>query len=285
MSERQVLGRGLGALIPGASSSEKESRDIPLHLIDPNPYQPRQYWDDDRIEELAVSIREHGLIQPIVLRPIGDRYQIVAGERRWRASKKAGLQRVAAFIRNYSDKEMLELALVENIQRQDLNPVETARAYRMLITEFSYTQEELGRRVGRSRSSVANTLRLLALSDQLQEMLATGTLNEGHVRPLLSLPPEKQLSMAQEIARKGFTARQAEKMARRNVSRETSGRGLDPNTADVIERLQHRLGTEVRISGNTAGELTIKFFSPEDLERVVNLILDEQENKPASSMS
>ncbi len=277
MSERQVLGRGLGALIPGAASFGKESRDIPLHLIDPNPYQPRQYWDEDRIEELAVSIREHGLIQPIVLRPTGDRYQIVAGERRWRASKRAGLQRVAAFIKEYSDKEMLELALVENIQRQDLNPVETARAYQMLITEFSYTQEELGRRVGRSRSSVANTLRLLSLSEQLQEMLAKGTLNEGQVRPLLALPPEKQLSMAQEIAHRGFTARQVERMTRRNVSRETSMRSVDPHLADIIERLQHRLGTEIRISGDAAGEMVIKFFSPEDLERVVDIILNEQE--------
>lgn len=216
-------------------------------------------------------------MQPVVLRKFGDRYQLVAGERRWRAAKKAGFQRIPAVVRSYEDKAMLELALIENLQRQNLNPIETARAYRRLIDEYSYTQEDLGKRMGRSRSAIANTLRLLALADPVQEMLASGALTEGQARPLLAEPPEIQEAMASDIANRGLTARQVERMtSRRVVSRETSS-VIDPHRADAIERLQHRLGTAVRISGADKGELAIRFYSLDDLNRVIDLILNTEE--------
>lgn len=273
MDDRKALGRGLGALLPGAPAQDKGSTDVPLHLVDPNPYQPRQYWDDQQIDELALSIREHGLIQPVILRPNGERYQIVAGERRCRAARRAGLQCVPALLRNYNDREMLELALVENLQRQNLNPVETARAYRRLMDDHSYTQEDISRCVGRSRPAVANTLRLLSLSEDILEMLAGGALTEGQARPLLSLARERQSALAREVVKRKLTARQVERLAAGIVSRETSAPLPDPHLADAIERLQHRLGTEVKVRGGKAGEVAIKFFSAEDLERIVEIIL------------
>jgi ParB family chromosome partitioning protein len=211
---RRALGRGLDALIP-ASESKAGAAEIPIARVSPNPHQPRQDMDEETLAELASSIREHGVIQPLVVTQVGDEYQLIAGERRWRAAQLAGLTTVPAIVKETTPQQMLELALVENVQRADLNPLEEAGAYRQLIDEFGLTQEEVADRVGKSRAAIANTVRLLRLPDDVKEALGAGRISEGHARALLSLPTARLQRQVMDIVEKrGFNVRQTEDLVR-----------------------------------------------------------------------
>ncbi len=278
MVQRRGLGRGLGALIPGAESAGAVSLEIPLVELEANPLQPRRHFDGGALEELAATIREHGVLTPIVVRRGGTGYQIIAGERRIRAARMAGLTRVPAIVKDASDAQALQMALVENLQREDLNPVEAAEAYRRLVEEFGLTQEEVAGRLGRDRSSVANALRLLRLPKRVRDDLAVGILSEGHGRALLGLEkPADQLKVRDLVVKRGLTVRATEALVRRlrsgtpaKAARPAIG---DPNLQALEDRLRIALGSKVRIlrEGKT-GALEISFFSDDDLTRLVDLI-------------
>ncbi|HIE03604.1 MAG TPA: ParB/RepB/Spo0J family partition protein [Candidatus Latescibacteria bacterium] len=274
---RRALGRGLGALLPELSEGSRVQQ-IPVADIEPNPFQPRMNLDEAGIEELKRSIQEKGVIQPIVVRRLeGGRYQIVIGERRWRAVKEAGMETIPAIVREVSSaEEMIELALVENIQREDLNPIDEANAYRVLMEECNLTQEEVARRVGKDRSTVANLLRLLKLPDEVQERILDGELSMGHARALLSLDePEEQVKLCREIIKNGWSVRKVEQIvrARREPRKEAKPKDRDPIIRDLEENLQRALGTAVRIvKGDRKGKIEIEFYSDRDLERLISLL-------------
>lgn len=276
------LGKGLGALIPQMEEGEAgTTREIRLDDITPNPFQPRKEFDEEKLAELAASIREHGLIQPLAVRPVGDRFQLIAGERRWRASRIAGLSVVPVIIHEVDERGLMEMALVENLQREDLNPLEAAQAYRRLLDEFQLTQEEVASRVGKSRPAVSNTLRLLTLPEPVQEAVANGSLSEGHARALLGLgDPKDVLKVWNQIKEQGLSVRSTEQLVRRmvrGVSRETPVRRTAPRSdADlraVEDRLRSTLGTQVRVSGEgKRGWIAVEYYSPEDLTRLLEKI-------------
>lgn len=283
------LGRGLRALIPtvpeGATGLE-EIVELPLDKIEPGPFQARQDFDQESISELAASIKTHGIMQPVVVRPLGDdRYQLVIGERRWRACREAGLQTIPAVIRRLDDLASSEMMLIENVQRRDLNPLEEAQAYRRLIEEFGLTQDEISRRVGKSRPFIANTLRLLQLPTEVQSLIAKGFLSAGHGKVLLGLSdPAQQQRLAEEIVRRGLSVRETEKEVKRLSAVTKTSRGVkekgavrqNPEVADVEERLRKLLGTKVRIvTGRRGGRIEIEFYSQEELTRLLELIAGE----------
>jgi ParB family transcriptional regulator, chromosome partitioning protein len=284
---RKALGRGLGALIPEApresapaatlESAPPASHEIPVERIRPNPYQPRTGFDPEALAQLAASIRENGLIQPLVVRDAGNgTYELIAGERRFLASKQAGFTHVPVVVRQATRREMLEVALVENLQREDLNPIEEAEAYHRLATEFGLTQEEIAARVGRSRAAVTNALRLLGLESEFQEMLAQGTVSAGHARALLALPTlDARRRLAREIRDKGLSVRQAELMVqgeRPKPPRPTAKKRSHPALEAWEDRLRTRFGTQARIVGGLArGKVELYYFSHEDLERILDL--------------
>ncbi len=285
---RKALGRGLEALIPSSPSpaapvveSPTASGDgnhlVPVDRIRPNPYQPRTQFHPESLTDLAQSIRENGLIQPLVVRQIdGGHYELIAGERRFLASKEAGLTEVPVFVRRATRKEMLEVALVENLQREDLNPLEEAEAYQRLATEFGMTQEDIATRVGKSRSAVTNALRLLGLEEPLKELVSRGTLSAGHGRALLSVSDlATRRRLAREIVEKNLSVRQAELRAqgeRPKGTRPVARKRSHPALEAWEERLRHRFGTQVRIVGGVArGRVEIHYFSEEDLERILEL--------------
>ncbi len=281
MNDKRRLGRGLGALIPEASS-ETDIKEIAVNRIKPNPYQPRISFDETKLRELADSIKEHGVIQAVVVSPEGENYILVAGERRLRAAQIIGFQTIPAVIKNLNKSAMLEIALIENLQREDLNPIEEATAYRRLMNEFNLTQEELARRVGKSRSAIANTVRLLSLSKTIIEALVRGDITAGQARPLLGLADcETQEKVALQIMAKGLTARDAEKMvARMGKGKEQVARHdvlpVDPLHQEMQELLQRRLGTKVKINhGKQGGFVEVFFYSDEDLERLLALLLPD----------
>ncbi len=281
---KRALGRGLSALIPQASvpvqgdlpSSTGIVR-IPVERIVRDPAQPRKTFDEAKLRELAESIKTQGVIQPVLVRRDGADYRLIAGERRWRAAQLAGLHEVPAVIRDVSAAEAFELALVENLQRTDLNPLEEAEGYRRLIQEFGLTQDQVGERVGRDRTSVANALRLLQLPDGVKELLASGALGMGHARALLGMGTGPELvTAAERIVREQLSVRETERIVRttRAPSR-TSSRPTAGSTAAraVVEDLQRRLGTKVRLHDRSGkGTLEIDFFSYEDLERILALL-------------
>lgn len=278
MGPRKALGRGLGALLPGAEGAPA-AREVSLDAIAPAPHQPRQRFDEARLEELAASIRAHGILSPVILREGRDGYELVAGERRVRAARLAGLATIPAVIREASSARALELALVENIQREDLNPVEEAEAYRRLMDEFGLTQEEMARRVGRDRTSIANALRLLRLPRKVRQDLQVGTLTEGHARALLGLEKgADQLRARDRIVRGGLSVRGAEALVRRMRGRRDprpsrQGAGRSPDLVALEEELQRALGTRVRIRRRgRRGTLEIAFTSDADLERICERI-------------
>lgn len=266
------LGRGLDALIPSAAGNV--AIEIELSAIVPNPWQPRRNAETQAIQELADSIREHGLLQPLLVTATDDGYyQLIAGERRWLAAQMAGLERVPAIVREATPEEALALALVENIQRADLNPLEEASAYRRLVDEFGLTQEEVARRVGRSRASVANALRLLHLPAEAREALGKGEISEGHARAILQVPDAPgQLLLLRTIVEKGFSVRQAEEMARRLVSdlaRERAPREKNPEVAALERRLMAALGTKVELyHSRRGGKVVIHFYSDEEWQTI-----------------
>jgi len=287
---RNALGRGLGALIrepdpqsanvtgfPGSSVAAAAPASagqqlIDIDLIEPSPYQPRTHFAEDALAELAQSIQVSGIIQPLVLRRVGSRYQLLAGERRWRAAQRAGLSRVPAVLREVSDEAALEITLVENIQREDLNAIEEARAYERLMTEFHLTQEEVAARTGKNRATISNATRLLRLEKPILEMIEDGHLTAGHGRALLSITdPQLRLSMAQRAARGRMTVRQLERSASRSsrpTPTQAAGSSLDPNTRAAIEEMEHILGMRVRLRhpvGSRPGELAIEFHEESQL--------------------
>lgn len=288
---RQALGKGLGALIPGAddetlvsdAAPDQNSATTVLELsvddIEPNPHQPREHFDDEAVEELARSIKEKGLLQPVSVRRFGSGFQLIAGERRLRASKEAGLETIPAIVFDVtSDQEMMELSLIENVQREDLNPIEEAKAYRALIDDCFLTQEEVASRVGKDRSSVANTLRLLSLAEEVRDALEANKIQMGHARALLGLEDSRQqINLCKETISKGLSVRRVEALVR-NTKNGTAIPKLrptpqDPHVASVEEDLRTRFGTGVSIKkqGNK-GKIEIEFYSMDDLERVLELL-------------
>ncbi len=275
---RRGLGRGLGALLPGAGPLERErTNEVPLALLTPNPFQPRQNTDAQELASLADSIRKHGVLQPIIVRPVRGGYEVVAGERRWRAAEAAGLTTVPAVVRELTDREALELALVENLQRADLNPIERARAYRRLVEEFHLTQEQVAERVGKSQPSVANALRLLHLPPQVQASLEAGRLSEGHARALMAIGDEPRLlKLWERVERRGLSVRETETLSRGIISREIIPKGTveDPQLRAVGQDLSRRYGTKVSVVGSrNRGVLTFAYYSEEDLQRLLDLLL------------
>lgn len=280
---RRGLGRGLSALIPVSEGMGEIYTEVPVSAIVPNPDQPRRAIEEESIEELAASIREHGVLQPVIVQPLSDgSYQLVAGERRWRAARAAGLATVPALVRRVSDEERLEMALVENVQREDINPLDEARAYRTLMERFGMTQEEVARKVGKSRTAVANTLRLLTLEPEIQQGLQAGKISEGHARALLMAPAESRLDLYRRALNAGWSVRELERAARqvhqtvtaalsRDVSRETSRN--DPHVLALEDRLRQALATKVKIQCvNGRGFVEIHFFDLDELDRIVQAI-------------
>ena len=276
---RKALGRGLAALIPepevGPAADPRGGAEVPTTALDPNPFQPRSGIHPGRLAELTASIRESGIVQPILVRRRGERYQIIAGERRFRAAQAAGLATVPVNVREVADDHLLELALVENIQREELNAVEEAQAFHRLQSEFSLTQEEIARRVGRDRTTIANTLRLLRLPRELREMVAAGSLDAGHGRALLALDrAEDQVALGREAARKGLSVREVE----RRVALLRAPRGARPrkdaNTRAAEERLRAALGARVEIARRgKGGQIRVLFAGEAELNRLFELLL------------
>ena len=270
----QGLGRGLAALIPQRSTTTTGSIEIPLARIRENPRQPRLRMNDEALASLAESIRQHGVIQPILVTETIDGYQLVAGERRVRAARMVGIDRIPAIVRQLADKQQLELALVENLQREDLDPIEAARAYRQLIDEFAFSQDDLATRVGRARSTVANTLRLLELHQGVQDAVADARISEGHARALGGLDPAGQARMVDMVVDEGLSVRQTEELVRRlRVPREASAKAAaapaDPDVERVEEDLRRSLGTKVRLTRTRrGGRIVIDFYGDDELARL-----------------
>lgn len=277
---KRGLGRGLGALIPSAAqTAPDETLELPVAVIAPNPNQPRTSIDDDRMEELADSVKKVGVLQPILVRPHGEEYQIVAGERRWRAAKAAGLERVPVRVLWADEGESLEIALIENLQRQDLNPMEEARGYRRLMTEHQMTQAEMADKVSKSRSAVANTLRLLDLPDEVQTLLAQDKLTAGHARAILAVPDEeRRLRLAVKIVEDGLSVREAENLSRLFASGggERTPRPISPKSYKLVARkLRRLLTTNVRVRQTASkGKIEIDFHGEDELERIFHLLAE-----------
>ncbi len=280
--EKKALGKGLGALLPPPRISPPAAiadvQRIRLEAIVPNRYQPRHVFPENELAELAASIKESGVLQPIVVRRKGDgTYELIAGERRWRASKQAGLDTIPVVIKNCTDQESLLLALVENLQREDLNPMETARAYSRMMNEFGLTQDAIAVKVGRDRSSVANFVRLTQLHPEIQQLVEAGSLSAGHAKVILGLPsPEDQLRVGKVVASTALSVRETEKLVDRSLEgkKRHSKPGRNSSWADLEARLQKRLGTKVTIqSQKQGGKLVIHYFSKEELDGVVDILL------------
>jgi ParB family chromosome partitioning protein len=284
---RKALGRGLSALIPepdgpATSAPSPGETAILVGLIDPNPFQPRSHFALEELNELADSVRAQGIIQPVLLRRAGSRYQLVAGERRWRAAQIAGLEAIPAIVRDLDDRESVEIALTENLLRDDLGPIETARAYRTLQERFGLSQEEISRRLGLNRVTVTNTLRLLKLPTPIQEMIERDELTAGHARAILGLPDETdQRRLADRIVKRGLSVREAEKLASSTrpsdavISEDgTEPKQLDPNVRAAVVELERKLGTRVRITGDgSKGRIEVSYFSADDLNRLYEMIM------------
>ena len=273
-AKRRGLGRGLDALLE--SQPGEEPRSLPISRLKPNRFQPRSRFDESGLEELADSIRVQGIVQPLLVTPApGGDYVIVAGERRWRAAQRAGLAEVPVVVRTLDDDgQLLEMALVENLQRADLNAVEEADAYRSLAEEFGLAQEEVARRVGKSRSAVTNALRLLRLPQEVLDLVRDGTLSAGQVRPLVPLPEGAALELARRAARLGLTARQIERLASASGAARKAVEGPDPDTAAAADRLTRKLQTKVEIRRRgRGGRILVRFHDEEELMRLFDLFM------------
>jgi len=285
--KRPALGRGLSALIPPAAppppplaapreSAQGRPAELDIDLLTPNPRQPRQQMEETALEELAQSIRSHGVIQPILVRRVGDRNEIVAGERRWRAAQRAGLLKVPVVYRDVPDERLLEIALIENIQREDLNPIEEAQAYRRLVDELQMSQESIATAVGKDRATVSNYMRLLKLPAEVRNDLASGTLSMGHARALVTMPDEAaQRRVAREVVSRGLSVRETEAMAKRelNPAIPPLPKPADPNTRAAENQLKVALGTRVRIvRKGRGGRIEIDFNNEEELQRLYDTL-------------
>jgi ParB family chromosome partitioning protein len=279
LTARQALGKGLGALIPERPSAESEGRGAfrfcGIEEIQPNPFQPRKSFDDEQIQELVESIREKGILQPLIVRPKGGSYELIAGERRWRAAQKVGIKEVPILIRDVFDSEILELSLIENIQREDLNPVEEAEAFKGLMDHFHLTQEEVSKKVGKDRTTIANAIRLLKLPQEIRESLIDGVISMGHARAFLGLEGiEKQKLAFKKVLATNLSVRQTESLVKRIRSKAHPGRSKNSQEWDaVVEELQRALGTRVRIVGKRKrGRIEIEFYSQDELDRIIDLL-------------
>ena len=290
------LGKGLDALIPSGINEKSEKTEkqkkteeksggetiVNITKVEPNREQPRKNFDEDALEELAESIKQFGLLQPILVQDRKTYYEIIAGERRWRAAKKAGLKEVPVIIKNLSEQEIVEISLIENIQRENLNPIEEAQAYKRLLTEFNLKQDEVAERVAKSRTAVTNSMRLLKLCDDVQQMVIEGMISTGHARALISIAdPEQQYNIAQQIFDEKLSVRDVEKLvknlnkpAKVSSKKETIDKSLEAVYQDIEENLKQKLSTKVSITskGNGAGKLEIEFYSHDDLERLMDLL-------------
>ena len=281
MNKKSALGKGLGALITNDNGSKENNKPsvISINLIRSNEDQPRKAFDDEKIAELAQSIKEHGIIQPIILNKKDNSYIIVAGERRWRAAKLLGLKEIPAIIMELTEKNILEVSLIENIQRQDLNPIEEAIAYKKLLSDFNLTQEELSKRVGKSRVAISNVIRLTNLCETVKQYLIDEVITEGHGRVLLSIEdPEIQCEVAQKVIDEKLSVRELERLVRylgseKKEKDKEKVREINPYYKDVTERLQNYFGTKVSISNkNNKGKIEIEYYSNEDLQRILEII-------------
>ena len=288
--DRQALGKGLSSLLPPRlKQTQPESAppvqpatQLPVNRIKPNPFQPRRQFRDEALEELAQSIRVNGIIQPITVRKIADDYQIIAGERRWRAAQIAGLTNVPVVVQELADDKLLEVALIENIQREDLNPIELAEAFERMATELRLSHEEIGRRTGKDRVTVTNTIRLLQLQPEVQQIVANGKLSAGHARALIGIKdPDRQKNIAYSVIAEGWTVRQIEKAVKDIVQgvadrpEKPAPPPVDPNVRAAIDEIQQALGTRVRIieKGKGKGQIEIEYYSPDDLDRIYAMIV------------
>ena len=286
------LGKGLDSLIPntvGEAKVKKEAQNaaelkapetfVKITKVEPNREQPRKNFDEDALQELADSIKQFGLLQPIMVQDRKDHYEIIAGERRWRAAKLAGLKEVPVIIRNYTEREIVEISLIENIQREDLNPIEEAQAYKRLLTEFNLKQDEVAERVSKSRAAVTNSIRLLKLCDEVQKMVIDEMITTGHARALLAVEnPEEQYTLAQKIFDEKLSVRDVEKLVK-NLHKPVKPKKVDDETMkiiyqDIAEKLKQRLGTKVAVSpkGEGAGKIEIEFYNHDDLDRLLDMI-------------
>jgi ParB family chromosome partitioning protein len=283
---RKALGRGLGALLSaeGAATATEDTSEVPIDLIDPSSLQPRSIFDDAKLDELARSIIANGVVQPLLLRRKGNRFELIAGERRWRAAQRAGLSKVPAVLRDVSDEKVLEIALIENIQREDLNPIEEAGAYKKLIDTLGLTQEMVAERVGRDRSYITNYLRLLRLPGDLQELLQVGRLSTGHARTLLGVDDvDIQRRIARKIIEQDLSVRATERLVRLTSEARSAGvkvpqkqREGDANVRAAESKLRRHFGTQVRIvqsPGAEAGKIELEFYNQGDLQRLYKLLL------------
>jgi ParB family chromosome partitioning protein len=276
----QRLGRGLRALIPETEPERPggEVQQIALELIEPNPYQPREHFDEEKLQELAQSIAELGLLEPVLVRRTGRTYQLVAGERRVRAARLAGLSEVPALVRDFEDQEVMQVALIENLQREDLNPIEEAQGYQRLIEEFGFTQTQAAKAVGKKRSTIANALRLLSLDETERQMVRDGLLSVGHAKVLLGVAnKKKRTELAKRVVAEGLSVRQLEELvnSERSVSRRSrrGAKAKSPELVQLEEELQRRLGTRVSVTYRKgAGRISIEYYSDEELERLLELI-------------
>jgi ParB family chromosome partitioning protein len=278
---RKALGRGLGALLSSDSTVDlgPEPAEVDVESIVPGPMQPRTHFDEGSLEGLADSIRTHGIVQPLLVRRQGDRYELIAGERRWRAARLAGLSKVPVVVKEVPDHDLLEIALIENIQRENLNPIEEAHAYKRLVENVGLTQEALAARVGRDRSYITNYLRLLKLPDDLQQLVIEGRLSTGHARTILGLAHvDLQRRIARQVIDGALSVRATEHLVRKAVegSPAKTASAVDPNIRAAETKLRRALGTQVRIvqlRGEGPGKIEVSFFSNQDLDRLYNLLL------------
>lgn len=295
MAQSSALGRGLSSLIPNrknltsstgfgyneAASSEAISGAgerivlLPVGKVSPNPHQPRQNFDQSELKDLIDSIKEHGIIQPLIVVKDSNGWQLIAGERRWRAAKSLGLGEVPAIVRDWDEQKKMEIALIENLQRKDLNALEVAVAYQTLIDQFNLTQEDLSKRVGKSRSSVANTLRLLSVHDKVKEAIISGQITEGHARTLVGLPVEDQLRLLEKIINNKLNVREAERQGKDVVVQKHIRKvRYNPDLRAKEGQLESSLGTKVEIKGSSgSGQIIIKYFSEEELNSIVSKII------------
>lgn len=288
---RRVLGRGLSALLSDTATNSEELLEIDIDLIDPNSAQPRTNFNEERLNDLAQSIRSNGIVQPLLVRRRGARYQLVAGERRWRAAQRANLQRVPAVVRDIPDDKLLELALIENIQRQELNAIEEAHAYKRLIEALGLTQETVAQRVGRDRSFVTNYLRLLRLPDDIQRLVEEEKLTMGHARALLGVDDaDTQRRVAQNVIEQSLSVRETERAIKRVIAGATATAATQPpptrddaNIRAAETKLRRRLGTQVRVMPSqtgTGGKIEIEYYNESDLDRLYQLLSGTQNVTP-----
>jgi len=290
---RRALGKGIGALIAQRTvqppvetvvTREELSLNVPVDMIDPNPLNARRIFQADRLEELAQSIRANGIIQPLVVRKFGDRYQLVAGERRWRAAKLADMRAVPVVIREIPDDRLLEITLIENIQREDLSPIETAAAFSRMSTELSLNAEQIGFRTGKDRSTVVNSIRLLQLPEAIQEMIASRKLTAGHGRCLLTVSdPGMQMHLAEHAVANSMSVRQTEVMSQRMMEgrrpKAIEEVKVDPNVKAALQDMQNVLGTKIKIieKARGKGKIEIEYYSADDLDRIYDIIVGKKE--------